>query len=222
MEAGRAAARRETADGRALAAKAFAAAAILADDAEDAQEWTAEARGAAEAALALEPDHVEGRLQLAVALWLESRTQAGLEAYWRGLPQRGHALIESVVIDHPDEPWGPALLGAWHFEALRRGGGWASRTLDASLVEGAEAFNRALELDPRDPAIAAQCALAYLALDPVAYRDYAAIAIDRALAVPARDAFEAALQDRAREAKRLMDAGDDAALAVVLAKWVEG
>lgn len=210
------------ADEFALAAKAYTAAAVFADDDMSAQAEAAAARRFGEAAVAADPDHVEGRLFLSTALWLQGRERGGFDAYKRGMPQRGRALIESVVADHPDEPWAHALLGAWHFEVLRRGGRFGARLLDADIYVGAAEFNRAMELDPDNPAIAAQCALAYLAVDPEAYAEHARIAIARALAVRPRDAFEARMQERARDALALMDAGDADALAAAVSYWVDG
>jgi hypothetical protein len=211
-----------SADAQALSAKAYAAAAILAATLGEAQSLADAARAHAEAAVALDPRHVEGRLQLAVALGLQSRRQGGLEAYLDGMPQRGLALIEAAKADAPDEAWAYALLGAWHFESLRRGGRWARRMLDADLAEGEAAFARAQELDPGDAAIAAQAGLSYLSLDPERFGARATSALDRALSVPPRDAFEAALQERAREARALIDAEDHAALESAVARWFGG
>jgi hypothetical protein len=223
VEAAEAAVREDaSADAQALSAKAYAAAAILATSAEDYEAWTAEARAHAEAAVALDPRHVGGRLQLAVALGLQSRRRGGLEVYLDGMPQRGLALIKSAQADAPEEPGAYALLGAWHFEALRRGGRFARRLLDADLAVGEAAFARAEELDPGDAAIAAQLGLAYLSLDSQRFVVPAATALDRALSLPPRDAFEAAMQARARQARALIDAKDHAALESAVQRWFGG
>lgn len=211
-----------SADAQALAARAYAAAAILADDASDAETWALEARRHAEAAIALDPRSVEGRLQLAVALWLSSRSLGGFEAYRKGLPQQGRALIEAAVADAPGDAWAQAMLGAWHFEALRRGGRWARRLLHADLEAGEAAFARAMSLDPGDAAIPAHLGLAYLSLDVERYAGAARTALGRAVEVAPRDAFENAMQARAREALRLMDAGDLEALQSAVERWVGG
>lgn len=222
IDAGAAAGAQDTADAQALAAKAYASAAVLALDAETVRQLTAQARARGEAAVALDPHHVQGRLYLSVALWLEGRQRGGFDAYFRGLPQRARRLIDGVVADAPEEAWGHAMLAAWHFEVLRRGGSFGQRMLGADLYAGAESFNRALALDPDDVGIAVQCAISYLALDPVLYEEHARVALDRALAAPPRDAFEVALQDRAREAQALLDAGDRAALDAAVLGWVNG
>jgi hypothetical protein len=211
-----------SADAQALSAKSYAVAALLAASDADAAAWSDAARAHAEAAVALDPHHIEGRLQLAVALGLQSRRRGGFEAYLDGMPQHGLALIEAATADAPDEPWAHAMLGAWHFEALRRGGRWARRLLHADLSVGEAAFERAEALDPGDAAIAAQLGLAYLSLDPERYSGPAVSALDRALSLPARDAFESAMQERAREARALIDADDYAALESVVQRWFGG
>jgi hypothetical protein len=223
IEAGQAASAESTsADALALAAKAYAAAALLADDPAAIQRWGFEVRRCASEALALDPHHVEARLQLAIGLWLESRRRGAFDSYLAGLPQRGRALIEAARADAPDEAWAHAMLGAWHFEALRRGGRMAGRMLGADLAVGEAAFARAGELAPLDAAIPAQEGLAYLSMDPVRFHDQAAAALDRALSLTPRDAFEAAMQERARQARRLMDESDYAALEDALLRWLGG
>lgn len=210
------------ADALALAAKAWVAAGLFAETRDEAVALAAEARTSAEAALALDPAHVEGRLQLAAALWLESRPMGGLQAYRAGMPQRGRALIEGAVADAPADPWAQAMLGAWHFEAVRRGGRLASRMLDADLDEGLAAFERALALDPEDAAIAAQLGLSWLGLDPERRAPEARAAFERAMRIAPRDAFEAAMLARAEAALALMDAGDEAGLEAAVERWVAG
>jgi hypothetical protein len=211
-----------SADEQALAAKSYAAAAVLSEDRADAQRWTEEARAHAEAAVALDPKHVEGRLQLAVALWLACRDRGDFQAYAEGMPQEGRRLIESVIADSPDEPWAYALLGAWHFEALRRGGRMAKRVVGADLAAGADAFDRAEALAPGDAAIAVQAGLSYLALDPDRYGAQAELILKRALAIPPEDAFDEAMQDRAREALALIESDDTKALAGAIEHWFGG
>ncbi len=211
-----------SADQQALAAKSYAAAAVLADDPARADALSDQALSHAEAAVALDPAHVEGRLQVAVALWLRDRSRGGFEAYLEGGPQRGRDLIEAVLADAPEEPWAHALLGAWHFEALRRGGDWAKRLLGADLAVGADAFHHAQALAPGDAAIAVQVGLSYLALDPERFADQAELALARALTIPQQDAFDAAMQARARSALGLIRSGDRAALDGAIASWFGG
>ncbi|MGD2133134.1 MAG: hypothetical protein PVI23_10105, partial [Maricaulaceae bacterium] len=230
VEAAEMSAQGASADAKAFAAKSYAAAAVLADDFDRANALADAALAQASEAVNADPDDVEARLQLTVALWLDGRRRGDLDAYFRGIPQRSRAVIEGVLADAPSdasgdvsgEAWAHSLLGAWHFEAVRRGGGWARRTLGADLAEGAEAFELAMSLAPDDPVIAVQCGVSYLALDPELYAEPARAAFERALAVVPRDDFEAALQARARVALDLMAQGEMDALAARVDFWVSG
>ena len=211
-----------TAAAQTLAARSYASAAILADEFERANALSDAALVHAEAAVALDPGSVDTRLQLIVALWLDGRRRGDLDAYFRGVPQRSRDVIDGVLADAPEAPWAHSLDGAWHLEALRRGGGMARRMLGADEAVGVAAFERAMGLDPDDPVIAVQAAISYLALDVDDYAERARAAFERALVVEPEDAFEQSQQDRARLALALMEAGDAEALDERIAFWVSG
>lgn len=210
----------DTADGRATAARALAARAFLMKDARQSAGVAREARRAAEDALALDPAHVEARLQLAVSFWLEAREAPPIESYLRGLPQRGLALIEEAIAEDPDEAWGYALRGGWHIGVVRYGGSRGARMLGASVEQGVADFYRAMELAPDDAAIAVQCALAFLSLDPERYGEHARVALARARAARADDAFEAEMQARGAMLEDMLDRRDARDVAAVVDRWV--
>ncbi|MCG8441058.1 MAG: hypothetical protein MI723_04535, partial [Caulobacterales bacterium] len=202
--------------------RALSAKAALVEDRAEALDLARRAREHAAAATALDPQHVEGRLQLAIALWLEGRALSPIEGYLRGLPDRSRALIESTLGDSPEAPWAHALMGAWHLEVARRGGDMGAQIYGASVSAGADHCDRAMALDPDDAGIAVSCALAFLALDPAAYGEPARIALDRAAAAHADDAFEEAMKARG-EALTEMLASDRADLVTAaLAAWIGG
>lgn len=211
-----------TATAQALAARSYASAAILADEFERANTLSDAALARAEAAVALDPQSVEARLELIIALWLDGRRRGDLDAYFRGVPQRSRNMIDAVLADAPEDPWAHSLDGAWHLEAIRRGGGMARRMLGADEAVGVAAFERAMALDPDDPVIAVQAAVSYLALDADDYAERARAAFERALAVAPDDAFERSQQERASLALALMEAGDSDALSERIAFWVSG
>lgn len=210
------------ADAQALAAKALNVQAIFAPAGAERDALIAGASGHAERALALDPSHIEGRLQLAIVLWLEGRELSRWASFRRGLPQQGRDILESVLADAPDEPWAHALMGAWHFEVARRGGRAGMALMGARTSEGVDRFYEAMRLDPDDAAIAAQCAISFLALDIDVYGEAARVALENALAAQADDAFERAMQDEAAALARLFDAGDTAGLEAALSRFVDG
>lgn len=210
------------ADGLALAAKARNAQAIFSEAGPYRTQLIAEARRFAEAALESEPEHVEALLQLSIVTWLEGRELGPWEAYSRGLVGLGRELIEAAIEQSPDEPWAHALLGAWNLEVARRGGRSAMMMTGARISRGERAFAHALELDPQDAAISTQCAISYLSLNAERYADEAAACLELALAAPVEDAFEAALQEQAREIATHLAAGEEAAAMALVMRFVEG
>ncbi len=216
------AAAREDADGYALAAKAAAAAFLLNPSGRSATEAARRVRGYAEAALAREPHHVEARLHMAVALWLEGRDAGALESYLRNLPGQGRDVLRAALTDAPEDAWAHALMGAWHLEVLRRGGGRGARLYGAGLHEGVDHFYHAMRLEPDNAAIAFQCAVSFLALDPERYAEHAGAALEVAQSAEADDAFEAEMIRRSRELLALMARDEDERVRRQVARWTEG
>ncbi len=210
------------ADARALAAKALNAQAVFAEAGEGRETLIAEARAHAEAAIGIDPDHVEAHLQLAIVVWLEGRELSRWEGYRLGLPQEGRRLIDVAMVEAPQEPWAHALLGAWHLEVARRGGRAGMALLGARIDVGAEHFYEAMRLDPDDAAIAAQCGISFLALNRRRYEEHARIALERAVAAEANDAFETAMRDEAQRLLALMSEGEWRALDEAVSRFVEG
>lgn len=221
-DAARQAAARQDADSLALAAKAVAADYLLNPQATTPENAAARVRAHAEAALARDPDHIEAQLHLAVALWLEGRAAGPFESYVRKLPAKGRDVLRAALSDAPDEAWAHALMGAWHFEVVRRGGGAGARLYGAGVHEGVEHFYRAMRLEPDNAAIAFQCALAFLALDSERYADHANAALQVAQRAEADDAFEAEMIRRSEHLLALMAAHEDERLRREVARWTAG
>ncbi len=217
-----AAAGRGDADGYALAAKAIAADFLLNPGSQSAAEAAERVRAYAEAALMHDPHHVEARLHVAVALWLEGRDAGALESYFRNLPGQGRDVLRAALMDAPDDAWAHALMGAWHLEVLRRGGGRGARLYGAGLHEGVDHLYQAMRLEPDNAAIAFQCAVSFLALDPDRYAEHADAALQVAQAAEADDAFEAEMIRRSRELLTLMARDDDERVRRQVARWTEG
>ncbi len=108
----------------------------------------------------------------------------------RRLPQQGKSHIERAAALDPADPWGDALMGAWHFEVVRRGGG---RALGASLADGMTAYQAAIARAPDDPVIAYFFAVALLASGEAAYLDAARAQLTRTASMPARNGVDAGL-----------------------------
>jgi hypothetical protein len=153
------------ADGLAFAARARLATGLLSGASRISRADMTSGKALAERALRLSPNHVEGRLQLAIALGLEARRMSQIAAFTRGLPQRVRRLIDGVCTDAPREPWGFAMRGIWHLEGLRLAGEDAARLLGARQALGIAAFVRATSLST-SPTFPAMHAISLLALNP--------------------------------------------------------
>jgi len=175
-------------------AQAFAAGSALAllmtDEAADRRAVARRLSRHARNALSADDNYAGAHLRMAAAIGFEGRYAGVLRAFMRRLPQQGKSHIEQALQLDPGDPWGPAMLGAWHFEVVRRGGG---RALGASLEEGLAAYGEAVEAAPDDPAIAYFFAVALLASEESTYRDLARSELERAAALAPRSGLESAL-----------------------------
>jgi hypothetical protein len=92
--------------------------------------------------------------------------------------------------------------------------------MGASVSAGEAAFERAVALAPRDPAILLAYATALLMLDPAGEAARAEALLARAAACAPRDAFERLTRDRALEAQRVLQASGGRAAARALAAHI--
>jgi len=176
------------------------------------------AQAHARAALELDPDHAPAHLRLAAALGFEARYVSPVRAALMGLPQEGRRHIETAITLDPEDPWGHALLGAWHLEVARRGrpGMFGS---DAS--EGLTRYRAAAPHAGDDPAIAFHFALALIAADPQAHGDEALALLDEARTAMAPGAFEDAIRAQAGAMRALLERDRDAAQAEAITRLEE-
>ncbi len=149
------------------------------------------AQSHARSALDIDPDHAPAHLRLAAAYGYEGRYVAPLRAFMMRLPQRGRDHIEQAMALEPENPWGPAMLGAWHFEVARRGGeGRLGSDLQAAFTH----YRAAVAMDGVEPAIPYHFALALVAKDPVAHRAEIDALLAQVAAHPAEAAFDQTAQ----------------------------
>lgn len=201
-------------------AQAFAAGAalamLMADQAGNRRTVADRLSRHARAAIAADESLAEAHLRMAAAIGFEGRYTGTLRAFMRRLPQQGKSHIERAAALDPADPWGDALLGAWHFEVVRRGGG---RALGASLADGMAAYDAAIGNAPDDPVIAYFFAVALLASGEATYVEPARAQLARAADMAPREGLDAGLDGaiiaRARTLLRALE--DDPAHAVRLA-----
>ncbi|MBL8550608.1 MAG: hypothetical protein JNJ73_11545 [Hyphomonadaceae bacterium] len=200
LGAANAAASAADADAKAFAAQALLAACIRAEPGElDALLTRAER--AANMALDIDPHSAEARLQLALVYGIRGKRASLREAFRHDYADRGRTLIAEAIQLAPDDPRALAMLGAWHFEVLRRGGRVGGLIYGARMRDGVAAFEQALRLAPGDPMIALHYALALLQRD-TRNGGRAAGLLEAALRASPRDALDRHAQ---AEARRLAD-----------------
>lgn len=181
---------------------AFAARAILAHCMTQSREPDAalvdRASRDAEGALRLDPAHEEGKLQLAIALSLKSRTMAALDAWKAGYGETGRRLALDVLKADPSNFYAHGFLAVWHVEARRRGGSMGAAFIGASLKQARHHYEAAARLAPDDAGIHWQYGRALTALDVRRHGKEATLALQRASAAVANDHVEEVMQQRAR------------------------
>ncbi|MEM6412510.1 MAG: hypothetical protein AAF683_13350 [Pseudomonadota bacterium] len=181
---------------------AFAARALLTDaiatNEQPTPERLAEARRLAEAALAIDENHVEGRIQLAISLSLTARPMTAGAAMRSGLGQRARDLAREVLVDDPDNSYAHAYLAIWNVEVVRRGGRMGGVMMGASVRRGREHYLAAIASDPEDAAVHWQWARVLTSHNAEKYREEIDAALAAAQAQPTDTAIEGVMQDRAR------------------------
>ena len=178
-----------SAEGQAFAAGA-ALALLMTDQAGNRRATADRLLPHARAAIAADDTLAEAHLRMAAGIGFEGRYTGTLRAFMRRLPQQGKSHIERAAVLDAEDAWAPALLGAWHFEVVRRGGG---RTLGASLADGMTAYGEAAARAPDDPVIAYFFAVALLASGEAVYSDPARAELARSAGLAPRAGLDAAL-----------------------------
>ncbi|MEM0985501.1 MAG: hypothetical protein AAGJ32_04580 [Pseudomonadota bacterium] len=195
----------DTADAKAFAARALLAKAMC-GDVSPPDATVLQARSLAEASLALQPDHSEGRLQLAIARALQARSLPLRKAMSAGRDAR--ALAAAVLEDEPDNGYAHGFMAVWHIEVFERGGRVGATMMGARLDDAHEHYRRAAILRPGDASIHWQYARALAALDAKQFEPEIEDALNAALNAPIEDNVERVMAARAVALAEVMSLGD--------------
>jgi len=158
----------------------------------------------ANAALSLQPDHVEARMQKAIALSLMARLMDNAEARKSGFGGEARDLAEGVLAADPGNAYAHAFLAVWHVEVLRRGGTLGAMIMGASLRDARRHYEAASAAAPDDATIDWQWARALAALDAKKYRHDIEAALASATAAHTDNALEGLMQARAADLAGLL------------------
>src|SRR5262245_43677548 len=107
----------------------------------------------AEAALKIEPRHEEGRLQLAIAISLKSRSMDVVDAWSQGYADKGRKLAMDVLKTDPDNYYAHGFLAVWNLEVRRRGGTVGAGLMGASIEQARQHYDQAASLAADDVGI---------------------------------------------------------------------
>lgn len=199
----------ESADGYAFAARSQLAEAMSTHGRQPPQELVLAAEHFALRALSVDPDHVEARLQLAIALSLKARPLSPGAALRSGYGEKARVLAESVLRDDPDSFYAHGFLAVWHVEVVRRGGPIGASMLGASLKTARHHYTQARVIRDDDAATHWQYARGLAALNPKKHRSVIDAALKRSIAATARTELEALMQVRATLLRDCLSAGSE-------------
>jgi tetratricopeptide (TPR) repeat protein len=215
MEAARIAEQAASADDYAFAARSLLAECMTGSAEPDAG-MVEHAKKDAEAALKIDPMHEEGRLQLAIALSLKSRTMNTMDAWNSGYGDKGLKLARSVLAQDPDNYFAHGFLAVWNLEVRRRGGALGASIMGASIADARMHYEAAARLAPDYVGVYWQYARALVALDARKYGDQAKVILQEALDAKADDHVEGVMQERSRVLLNALKGDGKAAQALAL------
>lgn len=189
-----------SADGHALAARATLVEALyLAPDDEKLAllEVTVED---ARTALDLAPEHVSAHLELAVALGEAAKLRNPLTVHMNGYVGESRRHLDRALRLDPESAWTHAMLGAWHLQVVGHAGvDLALELYGAELQAGLALCRDAATLAPDGLLPRFACAVSLLELDAGTYGGEVAQTLALITELPAQDATERLIQDRARD-----------------------
>src|SRR5882672_441591 len=124
------------------------------------------AEALARRSIALDTQHPEPYVYLAMALGYEARIVGSLRARFARIPEQAKEAIDRALAVAPNDSWSLAAAGTWHVEVVRNGGKFLARVLYGARVEvGEEFLKRAVAADPENLVIRFQHALLLSGVD---------------------------------------------------------
>jgi hypothetical protein len=193
-----------TPDNLAFAARSLLAEAMSAEDFIPPPDLIDQAAQLARDALLEAPEHVEARLQLAIALSLKTRPMTTRQTLRSGYGDEAKRLVESVLEDDPTNVYAHGFLSVWHIEVRRRGGAIGASMMGASVKKGRKHYQEAVALSPDDASVHWQYARALAALNARKYRSEISQVLAAADACVTDTKLERLMQARARSLQSVL------------------
>lgn len=196
----------DTSEGYAFAAKSLAIYSYYIAPDSDKEGLFQRAADLARKAIRNDVDNPEAYLQLAHAMGRHAQTIGIVEALQKGYASQVRATIQEALRLNPDMPAAHLSLGAWHAGAVSKSAFFSGLLYGASEEDALVHFERALELAPENKTVLIEYALGLLSLDAIGNGAKARDLLERAITLPAKDAYDRIIHRKA--VKRLAVLGE--------------
>ena len=148
--------------------------------------------------IAADSNNMEGHIHLAVALGYQARIIGPIRARFARYPEQAKEEIETALRLAPNSHWALSAAGGFNIEVVRSGGRILGSLLyGASFENGVSYFQRAIAVDPENPLIKLQYALALTGYSFDARRAEIAAVLDSSTRAKPGNVYEEAMRDRA-------------------------
>ena len=186
----------KTAEGLALAAESLAIHGHYLAHGEEETELLDRAMRLAEEAIQSDPDNPQCHLQSAHAMGRYAQAVGTLQVK-REYAGKVRAALERALLLDADLAEAHLSLATWHAEAVAGGGFLARMLYGASSQDALSHYEQALQLAPDTKIVYAEYANGLLLLNERKYLQQARELVERAVELPARDAHEQIVHERA-------------------------
>lgn len=156
-------------------------------------------------AIRLDAANPEAYLQLAHATGRLAQVTGAWEALNEGYAGQVRDTIQEALRLAPDMAAAHLSLAAWHAGAISTAGFMAGILYDANEEDALAHFERASELAPREKIILLEYALGLLGLNADDNREKVRDLLERAIALPAKDALDRIIHQKAVEHLAALD-----------------
>lgn len=161
----------------------------------------------AQEAIQADPDNADAHLQLAHSIGRHAQFVGQIEAAGRGYAKKIRESTEEALRIDPDMAAAHLSLGVWNAELVAAVGSFMARMLYRARKKNAIAsFERALELAPHEKPVPLEYANGLLLLDEDRYRAKARALLERAIEIPAKNAYDRIMHTMAVERLKALDA----------------
>ena len=199
-----------TSEGFALASKSVTVQAyyVSADDEKDG--LFERALALAQEAIRSDPDDPGALMQLSHVMGRHAQTIGVVESASKGYADKIRDVVEDALQLNPEMPEAHLSMGMWHSEVVSSLGSFmADMMFGADEDEAIEFYERALKGAPEEKIVPLEYAIGLLDLDDDDYREQARKLLQRAIDLPAKDAYDDLVHQKAVETLAALDSGGD-------------